>query len=363
MTDDELMDSYSVTPVCLRVALALGNTIGVIPCELDDPRVQAEQAREEAAGFPKCQCSNCDSISADMLVYNLPRLTKSNYEDAMRDVFSVEGFWKRPEGESEDIDTQEDQVTTRKKASKKHSGPLDSALEALAQDLVSVFDSHCTEVYGEHGYFESTDYFDLDQTRKMLRSIDEIQSPEDIKLAMGGDIVKGGVNIVFNYIDEWKKRDAGLDYSRNQARILERKKAAEEKRMCQESISLNRHASNSTAITTSTTMKATVAINTSTTMNATDRPINKKIRRSSAQVKADREAARLKKEYNARCLNWLRVEKVLPSELDAKEQAYQESVSLFAYPSNKILVKMLKLITLFGFSIVLIFTFIWCVVR
>ncbi|EGF98510.1 uncharacterized protein MELLADRAFT_113492 [Melampsora larici-populina 98AG31] len=276
--------------------------IGVIPFKKNDPQVLAEQAREKAAEFQDCKCSNCDSEASDMLVHNMPRLTKSNYCQAMEDVFSVDGFLD-PNTEKLEENIVDSSVKT--KATKKRSNILDSRLEELTDELVFEDDLFHKYIYGDDDYCFSSDYFGLDRATDIVQSLDEITCEEDIKAAMGGDIIKGGVKAVFEYIKQWKCRDEVIDYRRRQAEVIEKKKEAAETR-AQKAIDLK--------------LKAPIHPE----LARTPAPIKPKTKkRSSEKVKADKEASALRAAYHKRCLHWMTVEMVPVTELDAKELAYQ----------------------------------------
>ncbi|KAH9813513.1 hypothetical protein DFH28DRAFT_1060346 [Melampsora americana] len=315
MTEDQLMDTYAFTPICLRVALSLGNTIGTIPCNVDDPRVIAEQAREVAEGFRICKCSNCHPEAAERLVQNLPRLTKTNYNSAMEDVFSVEGFLNPEEIEANKNAAQavNGLETSRKKFSKRRNGTLDPALKELANELVSIYKLHHNNVFGEDDCCESEDYFGLDEARAIVNSLDKIKHKNDIEQTMGGDLIEGGVKVVFDCIEEWKTRDIALEYSHKKAKSLEAKKEADGKRVLKEL----------------TNLKSIPA------GPAGAKKINTK-RKTSAQVQAIKDAGALQAAYNRRCLNWLRVDKVPVDQLDAKEEAYQNNLKQQASGSAQV---------------------------
>lgn len=79
---------------------------------------------------------------------------------------------------------------------------MDQALEELADELVFIFDLHCKELFGDYGYCESDDYFGLNHAHKIVEILEEVNSPKEIEQAMGGDIIEGGVNVIFDYIRE-----------------------------------------------------------------------------------------------------------------------------------------------------------------
>ncbi|EGF98781.1 uncharacterized protein MELLADRAFT_113255 [Melampsora larici-populina 98AG31] len=281
-------------------------SIGVIPGSKEDPRVLTEQMRELKEGFPSCKCSNCDSEAADYLVHNLPRLCKGNYKQAMKDLFNVEGFTYPKEKEGTKVSADDGKGSGSKSVKKKRGALLDPALEELADELVYIFDLHYQDIFGEDDYCESTDYFGLDEAKGIVQSLDNITCASDVKKLMGGDLLVGGVDTVFNYISDWKTRDIGMEYKHRRKQITLEMIAEEE---IQSSKELNK------------------------TSNQPDRVIvptpgisrQKKTRRTSAQVLADNKAATLKKEYNKRCLKWLK-DKVPENQLDEMELAYQNSI-------------------------------------
>ncbi|EGF96893.1 uncharacterized protein MELLADRAFT_70355 [Melampsora larici-populina 98AG31] len=115
---------------------------------------------------------------------------------------------------------------------------------------------------------------------------------------MGGDIIEGGVQLVFEYLEEWRKQDIALQYSQKQAKLLEMKRKADDKRVLADVTNVKQIPTGPAAAT-------------------------KKKRRSSAQVKADKEAAILKADFNRRCLKWMKEDNVPADKLDEREEAYQ----------------------------------------
>ncbi|EGG08025.1 uncharacterized protein MELLADRAFT_105432 [Melampsora larici-populina 98AG31] len=247
MSDDNLMDTFSFTPICLRVALSLGNT------------------------------------------------------QAMDDVFSVEEFLNPLELKEEFQKMNIAKENSKKKSSKKRNSPLDPALEELADELVYVFELHYREIFGDDGYCESTDYFDLDRAKDIVSHLEDMTSEKEIKVVMGGDMLKGGVKVVFDYMEEWKGRDTGLNYAHKRAKVIEQQKKSEEKRAEKVLTQPDQNCARKPQV-----------------------PKQKRKRRTKAHVKADDKHAKLQAEYDKRCIHWLLVEKVPINEIDAKELAYQK---------------------------------------
>ncbi|EGF97661.1 uncharacterized protein MELLADRAFT_114167 [Melampsora larici-populina 98AG31] len=223
----------------------------------------------------------------------------------MSDVFNVKHFHRPDDEPTDQAEIQTGNPTSKKKGPRKRRGPLDPALEELTDELVFIFDLHCKELFGDDGYCESEDYFGLDQAKKIVENLDDVNSPEDIEETMGGDIIEGGVDAVFEYIQEWKTRDTAIDYTRKMERMREEIKKTEEQQALKIITSVD---------VISTTFPAG--------------PVQKKTRRTSEQVKADKEAASRKHEYNQRCIDWMKFDRVPKSKLDAREKAYQESLEI-----------------------------------
>lgn len=81
MTDDKRMDALAVTPVCLRVALAVDNYVGYIPVSFDDVEYIKEKQRQMALGFAPCLCSNCEPDLAEQFLQAQHQATKDNMSD------------------------------------------------------------------------------------------------------------------------------------------------------------------------------------------------------------------------------------------------------------------------------------------
>ncbi|KAH9823481.1 hypothetical protein DFH28DRAFT_922356 [Melampsora americana] len=159
----------------------------------------------------------------------MPRLSKSNYLEAMEDIYSVEGFLN-PVTEKEEVGLVNGEQV---KVPKKRSRVLDGYLEELADELVFVYDLFYNDKFGDDGYYFGSDYFDLDRAKSVVENIDQIRCEDDIKGVMGGDIIKGGVKVVFKHIIKWRTQDKGLHYQQKRSNEIEmakkKRKSHEEK--------------------------------------------------------------------------------------------------------------------------------------
>ncbi|EGG09069.1 uncharacterized protein MELLADRAFT_104335 [Melampsora larici-populina 98AG31] len=167
--------------------------------------------------------------------------------------------------------------------------------------LISIYKLHYIKIFGDDDYCESEDYFGIGEARTIVNSLDNIKQSQDIEQAMGGDIIEGGVKLVFEYLEEWRKQDIALQYSQKQAKLLEMKRKADDKRVLADVTNVKQIPTGPAAAT-------------------------KKKRRSSAQVKADKEAAILKADFNRRCLKWMKEDNVPADKLDEREEAYQNDL-------------------------------------
>ncbi|KAH9807956.1 hypothetical protein DFH28DRAFT_1227700 [Melampsora americana] len=79
MSDDERMDALAITPVCLRVAMAVDNYVGHIPISFHDKHYLEEEARQKHLNFPKCLCSNCEPQKSLEFLDRQHQATNSNF--------------------------------------------------------------------------------------------------------------------------------------------------------------------------------------------------------------------------------------------------------------------------------------------
>ncbi|PLW54666.1 hypothetical protein PCANC_05380 [Puccinia coronata f. sp. avenae] len=81
-SDDNQMDALAITPMCLRIALAIDNKLGYIPLTSTNSAYLEEKTREVNAGFPLCRCSNCLPEDAKALMAHIKQIDQDNF-DAM----------------------------------------------------------------------------------------------------------------------------------------------------------------------------------------------------------------------------------------------------------------------------------------
>ncbi|KAA1125780.1 hypothetical protein PGTUg99_019444 [Puccinia graminis f. sp. tritici] len=66
------MDALAVTPVCLRIAFAIDNSLGYIPLSVDDPTYIKEMEREKLEGASQKEDSSHPTASAQSPNGSLP---------------------------------------------------------------------------------------------------------------------------------------------------------------------------------------------------------------------------------------------------------------------------------------------------
>ncbi|PLW58321.1 hypothetical protein PCANC_00513 [Puccinia coronata f. sp. avenae] len=79
--EDDCMDALAITPVCLRIALAIDNKLGYIPLCISDEGYIQEKICEAQMGFPLCQCSNCLPDKATWLMSRIKKINTLNMDD------------------------------------------------------------------------------------------------------------------------------------------------------------------------------------------------------------------------------------------------------------------------------------------
>ncbi|POV96776.1 hypothetical protein PSTT_15467 [Puccinia striiformis] len=191
--DDDRMDALAITPVCLRIAFSLDNLIGYIPLSFDDPNYRREKAREEACGFLECLCSNCHPEYAAWLMANLRRLNIGNFTSLVT------------------------------------SNPPPLTLAPIgppsnSPNLVARFQEHFDSM-GCTNELEAEDLFSIRSARAIANCVDGISKPE-LRRIIGGDIVRGQVDMLFDCVMGFKSGPAYLAYatrkSQEESEIMQR---------------------------------------------------------------------------------------------------------------------------------------------
>ncbi|PLW58263.1 hypothetical protein PCANC_00917 [Puccinia coronata f. sp. avenae] len=213
--EDTQMDALALTPVCLQVALTLDNLVGYIPMSFDDPHYQAEVAREAAANFPPCDCSNCKKSEADAIISNIQQMTVDNFH----------AFWKDP------LSIQKDEslkVLVRKKKfthlKPDCSYPLVVASH-LAGHLELAFGLFYYETLGPEPKFLPSDFFGTAQATAIVDHINTINQHGEINTKLiehviGGQMFSGQVDLLGRAIKEWLQGEFFQNHLKNEAAHL-----------------------------------------------------------------------------------------------------------------------------------------------
>ncbi|KAI7936915.1 hypothetical protein MJO28_015814 [Puccinia striiformis f. sp. tritici] len=216
--DDDRMDALAITPVCLRIAFSLDNLVGYIPLSFDNPNYRREKDREEACGFLECLCSNCHPEHAAWLMANLRRLNRGNFTSLVTSNppplnLAPIGppMIRRPTQSAGPVASNVTQ-------------PIEPILEQLAHNLVARFQEHF-DTMGCTNELEAEDLFSIRSARAIANCVDGITKPE-LRRIIGGDIVRGQVDILFDCVMGFKSGSAYLAYttrkSQAEAEIIQR---------------------------------------------------------------------------------------------------------------------------------------------
>ncbi|KAH9468835.1 hypothetical protein Pst134EA_009364 [Puccinia striiformis f. sp. tritici] len=176
--DDDRMDGLAITPVCLRVSFAIDNNLGYIPLSKEDPNVEREVAREIAAGFPACMCSNCVELSPEApLGLNVP-------------------FQRVASGPAYRV----------------AKGPLTSRLEEQAKYLVGEFNTYFYQHFElSLSSYTPQKFFNLDKARALVIAAEDSQPVTILERLIGGEVVEGQMLFLLDRIAHFKNGDAYLE--------------------------------------------------------------------------------------------------------------------------------------------------------
>ncbi|OAV96362.1 hypothetical protein PTTG_26366 [Puccinia triticina 1-1 BBBD Race 1] len=162
-SDDVRMDSFAITPVCLRIAISVDNLYGYIPMDHNDLNYIREEAREEEEGFPTCRCSNCAPEEAKLL---MAKMKEMNIK-------------------------------------------LSPLMQNLTSTLVDQFNKFFADLYGKSRSFFPGQIFGPTEADAIARNFDKVNSKSDIVDLIGSEQLDGELNMLDNCIKNFKE---GTDY-------------------------------------------------------------------------------------------------------------------------------------------------------
>ncbi|POW22057.1 hypothetical protein PSHT_01676 [Puccinia striiformis] len=195
--DDDRMDAFAVTNVCMRVSVAMDSINGYIPLSTEDPNYKAEAERERRMGFEKCQCSGCLPDEAKALINVIQQANKQNFTALVTNPSSI-------------IKDDTIKILTRKTnpTGAKDSCKYPEEVAAnLANHLVEQFEIFFVKTLGRSCHLAST-FFGILRANAVVASIDQIRDVEPhntdlLKKRMGGEYFSGQVDWINNSITEW----------------------------------------------------------------------------------------------------------------------------------------------------------------
>ncbi|EFP83352.2 uncharacterized protein PGTG_08538 [Puccinia graminis f. sp. tritici CRL 75-36-700-3] len=192
--DDDRMDALAITPVCLRIAFSLDNSLGYVPLSVDDPNYKKEAARETEKEFAECFCSNCKPESSQWLINNMKRATIKNFDSLISDL-------------REDIPElnpirRSCSVQTNKVVWVEESGekPLEESLEMFSKDLVGYFNRLFESVMKNMATYPPSAYFCIKQARRISKNIGQL-TIDNIEELIGGEMLPGQMSMLIKHIE------------------------------------------------------------------------------------------------------------------------------------------------------------------
>ncbi|KNE89507.1 hypothetical protein PSTG_17036 [Puccinia striiformis f. sp. tritici PST-78] len=201
-SDDDRMDALAITPVCLRIAFSIDNTLGYVPLSNANPTLKF-------LNFENFE----DNIINRQLTFTVPVMPPLPKVTKPRSCIT-------------------------KKTGKKS---LDGELENLAVSLVKVFSEyHTAQITSSHSKFKAGKHFGIFDARRMALAYHNGFSSEEMEKVIGGEAIDGQMRCLeteleayvksrpfLNYLDDLKKGKRNVGASK--AAALARKQAKEKK--------------------------------------------------------------------------------------------------------------------------------------
>ncbi|KAA1118078.1 ATP-dependent DNA helicase sgs1 [Puccinia graminis f. sp. tritici] len=209
-TDDDRMDALAVTPVCLRIAFAIDNSLGYIPLSVDDPSYIKEMEREKLEGFATCRCSNCQENQAQALMDQIQDMNIDNIVNMIvndLDVSEVPAKKKNP--------------VTRPRVL---NHPMEASLAKNFRDLL-VDEATCwiESKISARSFIRPGDIFGTAEAELIVGSLSIITSESDVRRLAGGHFIEGLVGHLHNIITNFKSGPIYTSHMQNVQYIEEDK--------------------------------------------------------------------------------------------------------------------------------------------
>ncbi|KAA1092514.1 ATP-dependent DNA helicase sgs1 [Puccinia graminis f. sp. tritici] len=183
---DDRMDALAVTPVCLRIAFAIDNSLGYIPLSVTDPSYITEMAREKEEGFNECHCSNCKPDQADGFMRNIQQMTAENMDEFVR-----KDDW--PQVPIVETKKRKNTSVSIKNKKVKLSPWLQGLLsEQLTSDFGLLFD----QTYSKRMLFSAADLFGKTQVDAIIKRFGTFDGTVSLRKAIGGQMIPGQLEVL-----------------------------------------------------------------------------------------------------------------------------------------------------------------------
>ncbi|KAH9819747.1 P-loop containing nucleoside triphosphate hydrolase protein [Melampsora americana] len=212
MSDDNRMDALAVTPVCLRVALAVDNSVGHIPISFEDEHYIKEKTRQQDKRFAPCLCSNCEPQAALDFFNRQHQATNDNFTDII--MGTMVGTFNHDLccPPSETLDSKLPVILTCPPSDRARKMPV---MKALVAQLMSAFDKLYDEDNPEHDcLIDRRDMFNLeDHAWPIAKNADVISQTLSLRAILGSEAIDGIFDCILECISRWQQSDI---YKQNQ---------------------------------------------------------------------------------------------------------------------------------------------------
>ncbi|KAI7948774.1 hypothetical protein MJO29_010439 [Puccinia striiformis f. sp. tritici] len=205
-TEDDRMDAFAITPVCLRIAFSLDNLLGYIPLRCNDPNVVLEKEREIKSGFVPCGCSNCKPEEHCVIMRNLKNLSVDNFTS----------FLARPVDLPSEVNLENPVTLTVAEVicPAQTKRPLAPFLESFATHLVDRFRDFFTSEYDlDCCYFEADEVFGIQDARAAVLATEKGFQKDRLEAIVGG-LLTSQMEFLHICIEDYRRTKTYKEYTR-----------------------------------------------------------------------------------------------------------------------------------------------------
>ncbi|EGG05975.1 uncharacterized protein MELLADRAFT_116633, partial [Melampsora larici-populina 98AG31] len=203
MSDDDRMDALSITPVCLRIALAIDLEHGYIPLDKDSIFVLREHARQREAGMSQCKCSNCLPEEAEALWLAQAALTTANI-DAALEMTEDQLLDLLEEQPNQALAPTEDLRPAILPCGSDDPILENGSLENLVTRLDRAFTAFWITQFTGPCHLGPDDYFGQDMAWDLAKNVDILVNKDDFSLVLGGECIPGQLDCLFDAFQMWR---------------------------------------------------------------------------------------------------------------------------------------------------------------